>query len=76
VRFVHSGLATPAAARRPPGPGPVPIAAWLAVARALAADTPVTCRVAAPPDLAAEDWARRLRERTLSRAAEPAPGRP
>lgn len=61
--------------RREPGVGPVPVAAWLAVAQALAADVWVTSPVAGEGDAAPEDWARRLRGRTLEAGLAGAAGR-
>ncbi len=57
--------------RRAPGSGAVPVGAWLAVARVLAPDLPLTAPVSPPagtPAAEAEDWARRLREQTLDLA--------
>jgi sugar phosphate isomerase/epimerase len=62
--------------RRPPGEGAVPVTGWIAVALAVEPALPLTTPVA-PDDrsVAAEDWLRRLREKTLALARPDAPPR-
>jgi sugar phosphate isomerase/epimerase len=61
--------------RREPGAGPVPVGAWLAVARALQPGVVATAPVPPPDGAEAEAWARRLRERVAAAARETAAGR-